>query len=262
MRKIIFFLFLLTSLKGFCTRYYFNSATSGLHHGSDSATNIQAQDSTTPWRSIQKLNAIFSTLVPGDSVLLRRGQTFYTTTGIVINQSGNASQQITIAAYGTGKLPIVTSLLPLTFFNQGTNLWRSNQTISNTYLNCVVVIDSMYQMGRWPKLSNDSGGYNSVRSFNSTLITLSNSNGQLSGIPAIYSGCEVVYRAGKFWIQRERITSYNVPNHQITYVLHVASNGNVDKQPQTGYGCFVQNDSNTSTPQDGGIPKSQRRIGP
>jgi parallel beta-helix repeat protein len=82
----------------FSATYYFSST------GSDSRTAAQAQDSSTPWQSINKLDSL--TLAPGDSALLKRGDVFRG--GIVVKQSGTATQRITIGAYGTGGVPVVT----------------------------------------------------------------------------------------------------------------------------------------------------------
>ena len=54
--------------------YYFSSS-----EGNDSRTAAQAQNESTPWKSIDKLNSIIGSLSPGDRVLFKRGETFYGT---------------------------------------------------------------------------------------------------------------------------------------------------------------------------------------
>ncbi|MEJ7684845.1 MAG: hypothetical protein WKG06_44765 [Segetibacter sp.] len=52
--------------------YYFSTSS-----GNDSRTSTQAKNPSTPWKTISKLNSFFSSLQPGDSVLFKRGETFY-----------------------------------------------------------------------------------------------------------------------------------------------------------------------------------------
>src|SRR5690554_3302145 len=101
---LILFLFLQYNYS-LAARYYFSVS------GDDSRTSAQAQNPSTPWKSISKLNAIFASLKPGDEVLFKRGETFYGS--IHINASGSQGRPITIGAYGSGDKPIITSLVSL-----------------------------------------------------------------------------------------------------------------------------------------------------
>src|SRR4051812_38093230 len=87
-------------------KYYFSSGS-----GNDSRSNSEAQNPNTPWKTLSKLNSIFSSLRPGDAVYLKRGETFYGS--INVNASGSSGAPITIGAYGTGNRPIITSLITL-----------------------------------------------------------------------------------------------------------------------------------------------------
>src|SRR5215217_7539459 len=88
------------------TNYYFSSAS-----GDDSRTSTAAKNPSTPWKSISKLNSFFASLQPGDSVLLKRGETFYGS--ITVTKSGTTSLPIVISAYGLGNRPVITSLVAL-----------------------------------------------------------------------------------------------------------------------------------------------------
>src|SRR5438094_4151506 len=81
--------------------YYLSSVS-----GDDSRSASQARNPATPWRTVNKLNAYFSNLQPGDSVLFKRGETFYGQ--LDIGQSGTATAPIVISAYGSGAKPILT----------------------------------------------------------------------------------------------------------------------------------------------------------
>src|SRR5438067_13707173 len=84
--------------------YYFSSSG-----GSDSYSSSQAQNPTTPWQSIDKLNSFFPHLQPGDQVLFKSGDTFFG--AIVITQSiGTPSAPVTLSSYGTGAKPLITGL--------------------------------------------------------------------------------------------------------------------------------------------------------
>jgi parallel beta-helix repeat protein len=65
--------------------------------------------SSTPFRTLEKINQL--TLLPGDRVLLKRGDTFYGQ--LVLNESGTATSLIEIDAYGTGPNPIIDGTMPL-----------------------------------------------------------------------------------------------------------------------------------------------------
>jgi parallel beta-helix repeat protein len=67
-------------------------------NGDDSRTAAQAQDPSTPWQGLAKVNSL--TLAAGDQVLFRRGDTFRGT--LNIGSSGQSGNPIAISAYGTG----------------------------------------------------------------------------------------------------------------------------------------------------------------
>lgn len=79
--------------------YYFSSST-----GDDSRTATQAQNPSTPWKSLNKLNSFFSSLQPGDDVLFKKGDTFVGK--LTISRSGASGSPITISSYGTGDSPV------------------------------------------------------------------------------------------------------------------------------------------------------------
>src|SRR5688500_11841989 len=82
------------------TNYYFSAVS-----GDDSRTSTQAKNPSTPWKTLSKLNSFFPSLQPGDSVLLKRGETFYGS--ITVTKSGTISLPIIISDYGTGNKPII-----------------------------------------------------------------------------------------------------------------------------------------------------------
>lgn len=78
------------------TTYYVSAVGSNANNGTSSAT---------PWATIAKVNS--TTLVAGDTVLFRKGDTF-TDAGLVCDNNGTSVNRITYGAYGTGALPIIS----------------------------------------------------------------------------------------------------------------------------------------------------------
>lgn len=244
MRKLIFFLFfiLIFSFKGYSITYYFDAI-----NGNDSRSPTQAQSNLTAWQTITKLNSFFPSLVAGDSVLFRRGQTFTTNVGIIINRSGGVNNPIVIGAWGSGDRPIITSLINLTFVNLSGNLWRSNELISlpSPSLNCVTVNNVIVQRARWPQNT-----WNTDSLATSTTITQKAANSQLNGQPSYTTGTEpsgVVYRSDRFEVQTGTITAHSTGPAKITFTK---TNATQTSPNAPGWGYFVQNDSTilTSSP--------------
>jgi hypothetical protein len=82
-----------------------NSWAAGATYYVDAAAGNDANPGTSaaPWRSLAKING--AALTAGDTVLLRRGQSF--TGELTLTRSGTATARITIDAYGSGARPIV-----------------------------------------------------------------------------------------------------------------------------------------------------------
>src|SRR5437870_455574 len=95
MKKIFTILTLFICFTAGATNYYFSTAL-----GDDARSSSLAQSPATPWKTLSKLTSSFTTFVPGDSILLKRGETFYGS--ITANFSGTASLPIVIGAWGTG----------------------------------------------------------------------------------------------------------------------------------------------------------------
>src|SRR5581483_6162853 len=80
------------------TTYYVDCAA-----GSDSAAGTSE---LAPWRSLSRASQ--ATLLPGDSLLLRRGCTW--TGPLTARWSGTPAQPILVGAYGTGALPVIQNV--------------------------------------------------------------------------------------------------------------------------------------------------------
>lgn len=107
---ILFFLiFSLQKSDVFATKYYVDpSSTSSTANGS----------LTSPWKTIAQVNTGSSVLLPGDTVLFKRGQTYVGKLNIA--KSGTASNPIVYTNYGTGDLPEFTNTVSgvITFYGK------------------------------------------------------------------------------------------------------------------------------------------------
>lgn len=220
MKKILFFLpLILVSFTLFATDYYI--AADG--NDSNNGTSTSA-----PWKSLNKLNAYFSKLKPGDRVFLRRGDTFYGS--INITRSGTAGAPITIGAYGSGEKPVVSGFTTVSSWrNIGGNIWESTDAVSNLpYTNLVVVDGVNTPMGRYP-----NEGYLYFQSHNGTSSITSNA---LGGSPN-WTGADVVIKKERWTLHRSKITS-----HSGNTLYYNTVDG---RQPYDAWGFFIQNDPKT-----------------
>ena len=184
--------------RSWATTYYF-SAT-----GNDSYSGVQAQNPATPWRTITKLNSIFSTLQPGDSILFKRNEVFDGT--IRVNNSGSASAKIYLGAYGTGAHPIISGFQAVSgWTNSGSGIWQADCTACGINLNTVTINGAMKALGRTPNISDPNRGYLKFESHaGNTQIT----DNELSGSPN-WNGAEIVIRKNYWTLDRNLVTTHS-----------------------------------------------------
>src|SRR5674476_1471227 len=115
LKNALIIAFLIFNTIASATDYYISSSGNDANNGLSSST---------PWKTIAKVNSAFSLLKPGDRILFNRGNTFYGT--ITVTKSGSAGNPITIGAYGTGSNPIITGFTTVSAWtNLGNNIWES-----------------------------------------------------------------------------------------------------------------------------------------
>ncbi len=228
MRIILSLLLACVVHSAWATNYYFSSSL-----GNDSRTSTQAKNSSTPWKTISKLNSFFGSLQPGDSVLFKRGDTFYGS--ITVNKSGTSSSPIVVAAYGTGNKPIITSLVTLSG-------WTANSTYAGVYdcsanslsgsqLNMVLLNDVEQALGRYPNSNASNKGYLTLESHSGkTSIT----DNQLTSSPN-WKGGELVIRISHWITERYPITSHSGSTLYFSGAF----------EPRNNHGYFIQNSIKT-----------------
>ncbi len=218
----------LTSVPTMAANYYFSTS-----QGDDSRTATQAQSPGTPWKTLNKLNSLFANLKPGDSVLLKRGDTFYGS--VTISASGTSSSPIILGAYGSGNKPVITELVTLSGWTSlGGGIYESS-VISNAgaAVNMVTLNGNVQQMGRYPNANAANSGYLTYQSHSGQTSITSN---QISGIPN-FTGGKVVIRAQRDIFDRCIITSQTSTTVSYTKVSSYV--------PINGYGFFFQDHINT-----------------
>ena len=186
---VVFTLLLLTALNSHAKNYYFSSVS-----GNDSYTSTQAQSLSTPWQTVSKLNSVFQSFVAGDSILFKKGETFYGTITPIV--SG-----IIFSAYGTGAKPILSGLTVLTTWTSlGNNLWKSATISPATPPNVLTISDVAVPFGRFPNT-----GYNYFESHSGTTSITDN---QLTSSPS-FSGGELVLRINGYELNRFPISGHS-----------------------------------------------------
>ncbi|MEP6949075.1 MAG: hypothetical protein ABI863_07375, partial [Ginsengibacter sp.] len=142
MRKFLI-AFLLIITIGFTTNaktYYVSNS------GND---NNDGLTTSTPWKTLAKVSSFYG-FAAGDDVLFNRDEEYYGR--LIINNSGSSGNPITIGAYGSGAMPVITGFSAInSWTNLGNNIWESTNSVSGLpYVNMVVVNGVNTAMGRFP----------------------------------------------------------------------------------------------------------------
>ncbi|CAH0996296.1 hypothetical protein EMA8858_02427 [Emticicia aquatica] len=142
MSKLLLFFLLLISPFLFAKNFYVSSS-----NGNDSNNGLSP---ILAWKTITKVNASMSLILPGDSVLFKSNEIFSGTLSITC--SGTITQKITFGTYN--------GVLPAILLQQLTGNWVPN-TVANTWvlslqtpfpptINQMYINDSFQHVGRFP----------------------------------------------------------------------------------------------------------------
>lgn len=245
--KLVFFIALLfINSPSEARTYYFSN-----NSGNDNYTIQQAQNKNTPWKTLSKLNFIFNTLQPGDSVLFNRGEAFYGS--IIISKSGSSSNPIYLGAYGYGGKPIITGLSSISsWINIGGGLYEKTLKPAPTKsLNIVTFQDNIQPIGRFPKADQEERSYfkndSLIETKNNLADTVYILSHYISHIPTFVGG-EIVRRTQQWVFDRGIIESQNL-NRGLGKIKYHSIFPYVDGIPKTyasmlNHGFFFQNHKN------------------
>ncbi len=189
----------------------------------------------TPWKTITKLNASFSAISAGDSILLKKGESFYG--AIVVSKSGTTTLPIVISAYGIGAKPIITGFTTLSgWVNDGGGIWHSTVSAASNNLINVTIDGSLQPIGRYPNVEATNAGYLTNTATSSTLLSLT---GPALSTTTNWTGAEVVIRKNHWILDRCVVTSH------IAGLVSYSNPSESKYAPKIGYGYFFQNDIRT-----------------
>lgn len=133
--------------------------------GSDARSPTEAGSPATPWASFANLAGL--ALMPGDSILLKRGDTLR---GILkFSRSGSKASPITIAPYGPGtEPPTILGTIPVTSWtSNGSGAWKA-KIPSDHPVNRLYAAGLPLRNARWP----DTGWFRSTSHSGDTMVIL------------------------------------------------------------------------------------------
>ncbi|HOZ79215.1 MAG TPA: InlB B-repeat-containing protein [Ferruginibacter sp.] len=219
---LCFVLALLCSASLFARNYYVSAAGSNNNNGLTPAT---------AWQTISKVNTSFAGMAAGDSILFRRGDTFFGT--LVAGRSGTSALPMIISAYGTGEKPVISGFLSVSSWSLvSAGVYQAPVNAKST-LNMVTLDNVPQAIGRYPNDNTAGGGYLKYESFTSNSITDNEFDGGISWV-----GAELVIRKKLWVLDRCRITAH-------TGNVFTFTNINSSYEGTSGYGYFIQNDPRT-----------------
>ena len=218
----------------FFTVINFPASAKNFYVAANGNNNNNGTSPSSPWQSIAKLNASFNSIVAGDSILFRKGDTFYG--AIVVGKSGVSGRPIVISAYGSGNKPIITGFVTASSWTTvSTGIYQAYIPGAKSTLNMVALNGNAQALGRYPNADAANGGYLSYETYTgATSIT----DAQLPGTTN-WTGAEVAVRKKLWVLDRGKITAQS--GGKLTFVN---TNGST-YTGSNGYGYFIQNDVRT-----------------
>lgn len=222
MKSLLVVLTLLLAYTAQSTNYYVSASGSDANAG----TSIAA-----PWKTIAKVNSV-TTFAAGDSILFKRGETFYGK--IVPSKSGTSALPIIISAYGTGARPVVTAMTDVTgWVSMGGNLWKSAAIAGvRSTLDVVTINGQSVAMGRYPNYTDPGKGYLYFEAVSGkTGIT----DNELTATPN-WTGAQLVFKPNPWTIGIHPITAHS--GGSLTFT------GN-SQSIRNNYGYFIKNHIST-----------------
>ena len=193
------------------TNYYLSAG------GSDSNTGTSIHK---PWKTIGHLNK--QPLKPGDSVLFKRGNSFYGE--LVCNFLGNKTKPIVYAAYGAGTMPVITGAIEIKNLQPFKNDIYAASSTQNIL--AVFIHNQQQMLARYP-----NAGFNSMQNGVGNSVTFIDSN--LTQPNGYWNGANIRFRTWDWEVRTSIVNSF--ANNRVT--IKDSSTNNLAK----GWGYYFDN---------------------
>lgn len=212
MRNLILSLLFVLPIAANAAIYYVSPNGSDTNNGTSTST---------PWKTIDRVNQIGTSITAGTQILFERGGVFRGR--ININGSGTASNKIVIGAYGSGADPVISGSIQVSTWTQHSgNIWKATvtQAVKQVYFNA-----ARMELARFP----NTGQWLFTDAHTGTTTTDSHIT-QGSGY---FTGATLVIRTTNWSYD----TAY-VSAHSGTTLTHTSTGNNVGAQT---WGYFLRN---------------------
>lgn len=224
-RLMLLFLPILGSSSIFGRSFYVS-----LKKGNDHRSLEEAQNPSTPWQSIAKINSLMSDFEPGDSILFHRDESFYG--GLIITAGGNPELPIYFGSYGEGSNATITGLQSLSSWkNLGNGIYETDIPANLVKLNMVIINGINQAMGRYPN-SDSNRKYFDIDQAQETWLTSSELTSENN-----WTGAQVVIRTTDWTFERRKVVDQE--GDKIKYDTFTVY------RPKNGFGFFLQNHLST-----------------
>lgn len=213
------FSFVLLSLSAQSINYYISNSGNDANNGTSPSS---------AWRTIDKVNQMMGSFLPGDSILFQRGGRFRGE--IDFTASGNTAQQIYIGAYGAGNLPVIegSEILSGWTFYSG-NIWKAGCAACSGDIANLLLNKNIQPWGRFP-----NKGYLPISGASGKTEIYDNSQNYTNGY---WNGGEAVVRTNHWVLDRLQIQSSG--GNTLTF------SDSASYDFTAGFGYFIQKHYNT-----------------
>jgi parallel beta-helix repeat protein len=137
------------TISTYCANYYVSSI-----NGND---NNAGTSSSAPWKSIERLKRVLSSLQVGDKVYLEKGSEWDNVSLRLSNLTGTSLNPIVFTTYGTGSQPRIKGSKVISSFTQNGNIWRKvdnslpdYKATSRRVIPFVYINNKRYEVSRYP----------------------------------------------------------------------------------------------------------------
>lgn len=192
-------------------------------YGDDRRTSTEAQNLSTPWRTIQKLNTL--NLLPGDTILFKCEEVYYGS--INVRYSGTSVNNIVFSSYGIGQLPVIYGSMQITeWIDLGKDIYKSQLNeeivgVMEVFFNNVPGMLARYPNKKY--LLTDGGSENRYIEYKSVLDYEMDTG-----------FVEAVIKTERFFLEKKKISQFAQGRLKLI--------SPTEKEIRPGWGFFLQND--------------------